>query len=63
MKHKHKFYPTNELKKEISNERAKKIDMFAFMYASNELYDLVCDVTKRKWVCECGKIKWVREKD
>lgn len=42
-KHKHKFYPTNN----IDKKRSPKLPW--------------SDITIRKWVCECGKIKWVKE--
>ena len=49
MKHKHKFYPTNET---LDNTSEFKTEIFRAVMGNH----------KRKWICFCGKTVWVEEK-
>lgn len=52
MKHKHKFYPTNE----TIGHYSKSVG------CAKATLTYLCHGIARKWVCECGKVKWVEEK-
>lgn len=51
MTHKHKFYPTEKTQTVRDEEGIIKYPLYIFKKFS----------LMRKWVCECGKIKWVKE--
>ena len=55
-KHKHKFFPTEDF------DNGARYEM-----GDNPPYSICVNIDfeygiKRKWVCECGKTKWVKEK-
>ncbi len=73
--HKHKWFPTGE----IYNAKGGMVGAIMALRRSGfqnqnldslkeadelekKLYELK-DINERKWVCECGKVKWVKEKE
>jgi len=75
MKHKHKFYPINEVysfdidhKKKIEILKEKIKEWEEQLEKKNGFYPNIPReinfpvMNRRKWVCECGAWKWVEEK-
>ena len=60
--HKHKWFPTKETYyyKYSGCTKKCKTPLFGDHYHTKDCKFLSFE---RKWVCECGKIKWVREED